>query len=135
MSFIARLFSWKQQKGLQSSSTRAVYTHEEDDFVHVSHVKTRESEADDEADVSKWEMARILGHLDVKVQPKVETLGDIKKYRTSKSSKTAAVKEHYVDDRYVIDDPSELDMFDDKLNRVIKRSHRRKTNFPEKSKF
>lgn len=114
---------------------RAVYTHEEGDFVHVSHVKTRESEADDEADVSKWEMARILGHLDVKVQPKVEILGDIKKYRTSRSSSTAAVKDHYVDDRYVIDDPSELDMFDDKLNRVIKRSHRRKTNFPEKSRL
>lgn len=40
-----------------------------------------------------------------------------------------------MDDRYVIDDPLELDMFDDKLNRVIKRSHRRKTNFPEKSRL
>lgn len=137
MSFIAKLFGRRQQRPQQAGKTRAVYTHEDGEFVHVSHVGTRESDADDEADVSKWEMAQVLGHLDVKVEQKMAKLRDIKTKRRQQQQQPPAAaavaapapSQRYVDDRYVIEDPSELDMFDDKLNRVIKRSHRRKMNF------
>lgn len=133
MSFIARLFSRKQQKSQQPNSTRAVYTHEEGDFVHINSVRTADNDADEEADVSKWEMAQVLGRFDPSVEHKDEKMPRFQAYRAVKS--TPSIRERYVDDRYVIEEPSELDMFDDKLNRVLKRSHRRRANFPDKPIF
>lgn len=145
MSFIRKFFSKKSCQEQKASPVSHVFTHEDGEFVNICHSKMQESERDEDADVSKWEMAQVLGNrpnativsqkprigstMDAKVQA---TLRQLQKYKQSTSLQAVTP---VADNGYVMEDSVELDMFDDKRNRIIKRSHRRQMNFPEKSKF
>ncbi|QLQ78492.1 hypothetical protein HG537_0A07390 [Torulaspora globosa] len=151
MSFLMRLFSRRQHKSRESQGNVAnrVCTHEEGDFVHVSlsaPVKSQRPEMEEEdADVSSWEMAQVLGRRPATVAGRrPATMSSLDAHRRlgkrrdlsgRKSANVVRKQETTVEELYCMDDPAELDMFDDKRNRIIKRSHRRKMNFPDKYKF
>lgn len=150
MSFLLKLFSHqsssksKQQQQQQACPVNIVYTHEDGEFVNICHSRTYEPEDQDSADISKWEMAKILGRkqntivsrtaggssIEGKVQESLK-----KSHNKPFSSQGLGNKAKPVENTYCMEDSREMDMFDDKRNRILKRSNRRKLNFSSKSKI
>ncbi|QLL33855.1 hypothetical protein HG536_0F01800 [Torulaspora globosa] len=151
MSFFMRLFSRRQRQSREAHGNAGsrVHTHEEGEFVHVSlsaPAKSKRPEAEEEdADVSSWEMAQVLGRRPAAVvgrRPATMSSLDAHKKQAKrrdltgrKSANVSRPGERAVEELHCMEDSAELDMFDDKRNRIIKRSHRRKMNFPDKYKF
>lgn len=142
MSFFMKLFNRRRQSRESHGNAGRVHTHEEGEFVHVSLSAPAKPETEEEdADVSRWEMAQVLGRRPAAVGRRPATMSSLDAHKKAKrrdlGRKSANVSRaaERAEELYCIEDPAELDMFDDKRNRIIKRSHRRKMNFPDKYKF
>lgn len=146
MSFILKLFSHKSssKSKQQACPVNIVYTQEDGEFVNICHSRTYEPEDEEAADISKWEMAKILGRGQntivsrtaggSSIEGKVQD--SLKKLRNKpSSSQELANRAKPLEKTYCIEDSTELDMFDDKRNRILKRSNRRKLNFSSKAKI
>lgn len=162
MSFIIKLFNKKkqsqatlqqqqqQQKEKQQNqqqqqleyvkTTEDLYTQDADGFVNICR-STSNCTDEDSVDISKWEMAKVLGsNRNQALSPK-NSKGPIDvSHLTTKSGVAAKkmegvvgrVKPFEANEELFMEDSLELDMYDDKRNRIIKRSNRRKLNFGTK---
>lgn len=147
MSFLRKLWFSRRDRQSQCQAGVRVRTHEEDDFVHVSVSAPAKSPAvdasEEDVDVSSWEMAQVLGRRPQAVagrRPATTPAAAVHATRRDPGPKGPArvvrrPAEPPADELHCLEDAAELDMFDDKRNRIIKRSHRRKMNFPDKYKF
>lgn len=148
MSFFKRLFSKTERKNREplAGGNSRICTHEEGEFVHVNVLAPRETHQEEEdADVSSWEMAQVLGRRAAAVvglRPttvpslRVRTVKKSSATRSNAPSNNASSRvANQSEDLDSMQDSLELDMFDDKRNRILKRSHRRRMNFPEKYKI
>ncbi|CAR29966.1 hypothetical protein ZYGR_0AD06570 [Zygosaccharomyces rouxii] len=140
MSFFQKLISFKPNKkqGIQQQASedanKCLYTRDEEDFVHIypslSCSNGVANEDEESVDISKWEMAEILNQGNKIVvtknnnKTKEDTLERLRRYRDRPSSSTRATVTE--DTRPCMEDSRELEMFDDKRNRVTKGSRRRK---------
>lgn len=150
MSFFQKLLSFTSNKRqVAQEQASDVCTRDEDDFVHICPALSASSfaaaasvgsggyadnanEEEESADISKWEMAEILNqrnkNIHIKkdnVKSQEETLERLRYYqdRSTGRLKKATVTE---DPRPCMEDSRELEMFDDKKNRILKGSQRRK---------
>lgn len=139
MSFFQKLLSFTSNKRqVVQEQASDVRTKDEEDFVHIypalsaSNFATGASEDEESADISKWEMAEVLNRRNKNILIKKDstkrqedTLERLRRYqdRPTGSLKKATVTE---DPRPSMEDSRELEMFDDKKNRILKGSQRRK---------
>lgn len=154
MSFIQKLISLKSsrkqsvQKPASEAANRDVYTKDEEDFVHIypslsgsstdgassnvgGHGNGNSNNADEEnADISKWEMAEVLSERNKVIVDKTEnknkeeTLERLRRHVDRPDTLARATVT--ADTRPCMEDSLELEKFDDKAHRVIKGSQRRK---------
>ncbi|GAV56356.1 hypothetical protein ZYGR_0BB01330 [Zygosaccharomyces rouxii] len=140
MSFFQKLISFKPNKKQaikqqpSEDANQRLYIRDEEDFVHVYpslSAPTDIANGDEEsADVSKWEMAEIFSQRNKVVvtknsdKAKDATLERLRRYANRPNTLTRATVT--ADTRPCMEDSRELEKFDDKRNRVIKGSRRRK---------
>lgn len=140
MSFFQKLISFKsnkkqriQQQATEDADER-LYTRDEEDFVHIYpslNAPIDSAGGDEESvDISKWEMAEVLSQRNKVMVTKdnektrQDTLERLRRYANRPNTLERATVTG--DTRPCMEDSSELEKYDDKRNRAIKISRRRK---------